>query len=336
MPRAAFTDTIASVAADGTLKAIGNVKVEVRKASDDTLVNLYSQREGGASIGTSITTGASGLVEFYAEAGEYNITYTDLTAPARITSPRTFGWDSVPGSQNPEALGFTVGDLKLSSQSVDHGRWLRLDGRELTQLEVEASLGLTAGDGAEIMSYLGTGSGSKYGAAASSKIKLADTRRRYLMGTGPTDDGSGSLSVRALGATGGAETITLTKTQSGVPVHSHGITDNGHFHTADGTLQAALAGVAHTHFINDMKAILMNNGGGGNGQSYYFMFDSSTDNQVNTDNSGFQTLHSHDVTGNTSSSSTGLTVNNHAGADAAVAHDNMSPFVSIGYVFIRV
>jgi len=50
---------------------------------------------------------------------------------------------------------------------------------------------------------------------------------RTLIGAGT---GSG-LTARSLNATGGAETHLLTAAESGVPAHSHGITDPGHNHT---------------------------------------------------------------------------------------------------------
>ena len=362
MARAAYADTIASISADGTLKAISNVKVEARRVSDNGLVNLYSQRSGGSTIGTSLTTGPTGLVEFYIEADEYNITYTDLNAPARIASPRTFGWDAVPGSQNPEALGFAMGDLKLSSVNSDHGRWLKLNGRELTQAEIESALGLAAGDALPFVSYMGTGSSSKYGAAASSKVKLPDTRRRLLGMAGPSGDTTPSppagTTARDLGAAGGVETVTLTKTQSGLPTHGHSVTDPGHGHTSP----------AHDHTVDPHNHSILGttddpgphehqyggdsagntNVGSGTGQRITSLSDGvggSVDRYTTGDGG-----HTHVVTGGTNdvtvnvnttaatinANSTGLTVVNHAGADASASHENMPPFVTVGYLFIRV
>lgn len=271
MSRAAFNETVASVAADGTLKAISNVQVTVRKVSDNSLATLWNDRTAsnpGNSVSNPMVTGANGLVSFYADAGEYNISYHDQTAPARIAD-QTFGWDAVPGSQNPEALGFSLGDLKLSSVALDHGRWLRMDGRELSQAEIEAALSLPAGDAAAFVAYMGTGSSSKYGTAASSKVKLADARRKALFGAGTTADNSpapmAGTTAKPLGTTGGAETVTLTAGQSGVRTHTHAVgtlavgahshgagalTVNSHTHD-DGTLASA----AHTHPFGTLSVL---------------------------------------------------------------------------------
>ena len=48
MARAAFNETIASMAADGTLKAISNVEVSVRKVSDNSLAQLWNHRTASA------------------------------------------------------------------------------------------------------------------------------------------------------------------------------------------------------------------------------------------------------------------------------------------------
>lgn len=50
-----------------------------------------------------------------------------------------------------------------------------------------------------------------------------------LQGRVPVGKDAGTFST--LGGTGGAETVTLTSAQSGVPAHSHGISDPGHTHT---------------------------------------------------------------------------------------------------------
>lgn len=116
------------------------------------------------------------------------------------------------------------GDIKFSAQSADHGRWLLLDGRELTQAQVESALGLDSGGAADLVTLLGTGSSSKYGDAASGKIKLPDMRDRM-----PIAKGS-SHPLKDTGSSGGAETVTLTAGQSGIRSHSHGVTDGGHSH----------------------------------------------------------------------------------------------------------
>lgn len=51
--------------------------------------------------------------------------------------------------------------------------------------------------------------------------------------------GKGSGSFATAGSTGGAETHTLTAAESGLPAHTHTITDPGHTHTVGGELAAS-------------------------------------------------------------------------------------------------
>lgn len=123
------------------------------------------------------------------------------------------------------------GDFKFSSRSASHGRWLLCDGTEKTQAEIEAALGLDAGEGAALATLWGTGGASIYGAAAVGKVKLPDPRNRSLSVVGPA--GLAGLTERVRGAAYGAETVTLTAAQSGVRDHAHGA--------------GSLAAAAHNH-----------------------------------------------------------------------------------------
>lgn len=92
--------------------------------------------------------------------------------------------------------------------------------------------------------------------------------------------------------TGGAKTVTLTAAQSGVPAHSHGITDPGHNHTIDREL---------------------------------YPQGTSTNRQHPSGSTS---------TANTSTNTTGITINNNTPADAASAHQNLPPFLA-KYVWQR-
>lgn len=93
-----------------------------------------------------------------------------------------------------------------------------------------------------------------------------------------------------IGATGGAETVTLTANQSGLRQHDHGIYDPGHYHQQN---------VATT-------------GGAGTGIS-------GTSNIVGNTGS----------TQDTSTYGTGITINNQGPWNAAEAHNNLQPYVVV-------
>lgn len=61
----------------------------------------------------------------------------------------------------------------------------------------------------------------------STTFTLPDTRRRAMIGRGGTP--TATVGAR-LGATGGAETHTLSEAESALKTHNHGVTDAGHAH----------------------------------------------------------------------------------------------------------
>lgn len=103
-----------------------------------------------------------------------------------------------------------VGDIKLSVKSSDFYGWLKCDGRSLSRTAY-----------AVLFAVIGT----SFGSVDSNSFSLPDSRGRVL---GTLGQGAG-LTNRALGASIGAETHTLTSGE--MPVHNHSITDPGHTHT---------------------------------------------------------------------------------------------------------
>lgn len=102
-----------------------------------------------------------------------------------------------------------VGDYKWSAQTTDHGNWLKCEGGAKSRTTHSALFAL-------IGTSFGVGDGS-------TTFNLPDPRGRVSVSVGT----GASLTSRALGASGGTETHTLTSAQ--MPVHTH-LDATGHEH----------------------------------------------------------------------------------------------------------
>ena len=201
---------------------------------------------------------------------------------------------------------------------------------------------------ANLFSVLGTTYGLGDG---STTFNLPDLRGRTVAGVdnmGGTDAGRLST-ANTLGTTTGTETVTLTSAQSGVPAHAHAntVTNNAvtsgnqsadHSHTFTTGIESA----NHTHGINDARTFWGENdtldwtlaNGGNISFKRYNPFDQTSDGvSANHTHSGttagMNVSHTHSVTSNVSISN----VNNTA-ADAASAHSNMQPTMTINYIIL--
>lgn len=101
-----------------------------------------------------------------------------------------------------------VGQLAASAMSAAPAGWLVCDGRSLLRA-----------DYALLFAAIGT----TYGSADGSHFNLPDLRGRVPVGLdnqGGIDAGR-LAAANTLGGTGGAERVTLTAAESGLPAHSH-------------------------------------------------------------------------------------------------------------------
>lgn len=104
---------------------------------------------------------------------------------------------------------------------------------------------------------------------------------------------TGDVDFDTIGKTGGAKTVTLTAAQSGLPAHGHTVNDPGHVHTQrfNSATTGPLSGPTTAP-------------------------DTSSNNTTN-----------YAIT--TASATTGLTVNNANAANAADAHSNLQPYITV-------
>lgn len=141
-----------------------------------------------------------------------------------------------------------AGDLKYSVQNNDHNGWLKCDGRSLSRLDYP-----------ELFNIIGTA----FGSVDAESFNLPDCRGRVL---GAVGQGAG-LSNRALGASVGAETHTLTTAE--MPSHSHSnnsvagslglMTSNGANTASDGLDTT----VGEPNLYSTPVALTINSTGGG-------------------------------------------------------------------------
>lgn len=146
-----------------------------------------------------------------------------ITALADGTDPT----DAATVGQLSSGAGVPVGSVMDFAGSAAPSGWLVCGGQSLSRTEY-----------AELFAVIGTGFGSLSG----STFSLPDCRGRVAAGR---DFDSGGVAGRltattmtpdgtTLGATGGAQTVTLTTAQ--MPSHSHAVTDPGHGHTYNGAV----------------------------------------------------------------------------------------------------
>lgn len=201
--------------------------------------------------------------------------------------------------------------------------WLLCDGSEILRTTYAAL------DSAISTTYGAYTNGS--GAAGTTHLRLPDLRGRIpvgqsagsgnrtdtngpLVGTGQITGGS-AISAGILGASSGAETITLTAAQSAVPAHNHTVTVG-----------------THTHSVSD-------NGGHRHNWGYNFtsvrggsaVAGASADATANPA-TGNITTYSASTGGSLTGNTSGVTVNDKTGESATNAHNNMQPFLVVTYI----
>jgi microcystin-dependent protein len=129
------------------------------------------------------------------------------------------------GSQVAAILASITGQIIMWGGSVVPSGYLACDGSAVSRATYSNLFGI-------IGTVWGVGDGS-------TTFNVPDLRGRSPLGAGPSD---------ALGATGGARTVTLATAE--IPAHTHTITDTGHNHTQNAHSHT-LTDPGHAHLITD-------------------------------------------------------------------------------------
>lgn len=141
-----------------------------------------------------------------------------------------------------------------------------------------------------------------YGVASSTTFSLPN-----LTGRTPVGIDTSQTEFNTLGETGGAKEVTLTSAQSGVPLHSHP-------NSLTGTTTFASDGHYHIQTTNFNVGYFAGNG-------HQFTLGGTV--------VGNGTVGTY---GNTGSASVGLSNANNTAANAASAHTNLQPYITINYI----
>lgn len=131
-----------------------------------------------------------------------------------------------------DVAGFSTGDLKTTARPSAPAGWLMCEGQAISRTTYAALF-------AAIGTAYGPGNGS-------TTFNVPDMRGRVPVGV---DGAAGRLTEKdALGESGGTEKHKLTSAESGVPAHSHGLTNGATEFPANGssgTNYAAASGASY-------------------------------------------------------------------------------------------
>ncbi len=100
-----------TVVVDVNGNALSGVEATVKNAGTSTLSTIYTSKSGGGTKSNPITTDSTGLVQFWAAPGSYDITIADTNIPARVTT-RTITFEAVSG----ETTGISWSQIDSAGQ----------------------------------------------------------------------------------------------------------------------------------------------------------------------------------------------------------------------------
>lgn len=230
MARDIYETIIAITDAGNDLNPLSGVKVTVvpRGAADDPVnaVDIF-QADTGISKGPSpatgatgtnpFTTGATGLVRFWAEGpAELDVIFDDTNVPARISD--RIGWNAVPAKSGSMATSILApdGGIKLSMLGAEVKRQLTQIGEVIEWWRPSDVVPVPAGfeicDGHSVTQHDFVG--------FSGSITLPDLRHTFVLGADPTKT-QGTASAAddvatggpGIGGTGGSNQHTLLQAQ---------------------------------------------------------------------------------------------------------------------------
>ena len=253
MARDIYSNVITKAGAGGALAALANLQITVKETGTGTAATIYKGRVGAAqgpsagsgAIGVNpFTTGASGTVEFWADAGEYELEIHDLISPPRV-GDYTLGWNSIPAAVAgiPGDLISIDGRVPLAALSAQTVRQFAPLGTVEDWWRPFAAFDAGGGPGQPPPGYeIADGRtipAANHDFGTGSPLTLPNLRNAFVLGSEISRADGQAAVVNSnlaadgpgIGGAGGAHSISVA-----LPPHKHGL----------GTLATAAAG-SHSH-----------------------------------------------------------------------------------------
>lgn len=285
---------------------------------------------------TQVATTAYVVGQGYAKLASPTFTGTPTLPTGTIATTQTAGDSSTKVATTAfvaaeSVVASPIGMITAYAGSTAPSRWLLCFGQAISRTTYSSLF-------AVISTTYGVGDGS-------TTFNVPDLRGRTVAGLdnmGGTDAGRLST-ANTLGTSTGTETVTLTSGESGVPAHSHAntltnnaVTSGGHSADHSHGFQTGGRSADHSHGLN---ALAGNDQGYGFGHARaaggtafglnYVTGGASADHSHSGTTIGASVNHTHSVTSNVTIGN----VNNTA-ANAASAHNNMQPTMTINYIIL--
>lgn len=267
-------------------------------------MSVFVRRSTG--VGTFTYTDLTDAFEYEQGDVTWEVGAVDPSMSGDLTTIGTTAYlGANPVVQQRTTSGTPAGTIVASIAATAPSGWFILDGSTITN-----------GQNTQPALWAVIPAGWKSGA----NIVLPDARGRTIVGAGT---GSG-LTARTLNSTFGAETVTLSAAESGLPAHNHSTVDGGHNHTqnAHGHATSESAHVHNEQFGNGPGALTV--------AQVALSLSSFGSSQFTVGAVTGLSIVANTATNN--ATTTGLTISNVAAAAASSGHANMQPSIALNWM----
>lgn len=219
--------------AQSLINSSGNFFVGSTQSNYTTTTQVGVKARAAGQIPLSIQAAASQTADLQQWQNSDGTVLAEIDSAGALTTPRVIS--TVATGTAPLTVSSTTAVTNLNADLLDgqHGSVYSPAGMVSQFAGASAPTGWLLCDGTAVSrttyGNLFTAIGTAYGTGdGSTTFNLPNLKGRVPVGRDSAD-----TSFDVIGETGGAKTVTLTAAQSGLPAHSHSITDPGHNHYMD-------------------------------------------------------------------------------------------------------